>query len=50
MNLTNSSSPEVDSETGSPIENGVITDWDAMEALWERVFYQELDVDPSRQV
>ena len=30
-----------------PIEKGVITDWDDMEAIWQHTFYNELRVVPS---
>ncbi|XP_043940997.1 actin-like [Protopterus annectens] len=31
----------------SPVEHGVITDWDAMEKLWHHTFYNELSIDPK---
>lgn len=30
-----------------PVDKGEITEWDAMERLWEWTFHQELDVDPE---
>ena len=30
-----------------PIENGIITDFDAMEKIWHYTFYERLRVDPS---
>ncbi|KAG0345239.1 hypothetical protein BG004_003857 [Podila humilis] len=32
----------------SPIENGVVTDWAAMEALWRHVLFRELGIKRSR--
>lgn len=32
-----------------PIEHGVITDWDDIEAIWRHTFEQELRLDPSEQ-
>ena len=31
----------------SPIERGVVTNWDDMEKIWQYVFDSELRVDPS---
>eukprot|EP00899_Mesostigma_viride_P024633 jgi/Mesvir1/5354/Mv15440-RA.1 len=31
-----------------PIQRGIVVDWDDMEALWHRVFYVELRVQPQR--
>ena len=30
-----------------PIDNGIVTDWDKMEKIWEHCFSNELRVDPS---
>jgi actin len=30
-----------------PIERGIITNWDAMEAIWNHTFYNELRVAPE---
>ncbi|KAF9548466.1 actin [Mortierella hygrophila] len=30
-----------------PIENGIVTDWDAMEKIWHHTFYNELRVVPE---
>ena len=30
-----------------PIENGIVTNWDEMEKIWEYCFANELRVDPS---
>ena len=30
-----------------PIEHGIVTNWDDMEAIWHHTFYNELKVDPS---
>ncbi|XP_067680452.1 actin, muscle-like [Haliotis asinina] len=32
-----------------PIHNGIITDWDDMEAVWHHVYYDDLRIDPSEQ-
>lgn len=32
----------------SPIKNGVITDWDAMEDIWYHMFYEELLLPPDK--
>lgn len=28
-------------------ENGIVTDWDNMETIWHRIFYEELKVNPE---
>merc|ERR1719474_300123 len=34
-----------------PVEHGVVTNWDNMEALWRHTLYNELEVDPkNRQI
>ena len=33
----------------SPIEHGIVTDWEDMENLWNHTFHNELRVDPSEQ-
>uniref|UniRef100_A0A914DAM8 Actin n=1 Tax=Acrobeloides nanus TaxID=290746 RepID=A0A914DAM8_9BILA len=30
-----------------PIENGVVTNWDAMEKIWHHIFYDKLCIDPQ---
>ena len=30
-----------------PIDHGIVTDWNDMECLWQRVFYNELGIDPE---
>jgi actin-related protein len=30
-----------------PIEHGIVTNWDDMEKLWHKVFYNELRVAPE---
>lgn len=30
-----------------PIEHGIVTSWDDMEAIWQHTFYNELRVDPE---
>ena len=30
-----------------PIKNGIITNWDDMEKIWEYTFYKELRIDPT---
>ena len=32
-----------------PLEHGVVTDWDGMEAIWHHTFYNELRVSPKRK-
>lgn len=32
-----------------PIENSLITDWDAMEALWSHIMYHEMKVKPEER-
>lgn len=34
-------------DTSFPIHNCVITDWDAMEEIWTRMYYEELMVPPE---
>jgi actin-related protein len=31
----------------SPITNGIITDWEDMEKVWQHIFINELRVDPE---
>jgi actin len=31
----------------SPVENGMVKDWDGVERIWHHAFYQELRTDPS---
>ena len=31
-----------------PIEHGIFTNWDDMEAIWHHTFYNELRVDPQK--
>ncbi len=35
------------SQGKSPLERGIITDWDAMERFWQIVFYNLLKIDPT---
>jgi len=30
-----------------PIENGMVYNWDDMEALWRHAYYNELRIDPK---
>jgi actin len=39
---------EEDLDGISPIERGVIKDWDGMERFWEYCFYKVLKIDPSQ--
>ena len=32
-----------------PMEHGIVTNWDDMEAIWEHTFYNELRVDPTEK-
>ncbi len=32
----------------SPLDRGIITDWNAMENFWRSVFYDKLRIDPTR--
>ncbi|KAI9026279.1 actin family [Hyaloraphidium curvatum] len=34
-------------EVRSPLKDGLVDDWDTLEALWDHVFYQSLDVNPA---
>lgn len=34
-------------DTIFPINNGVITDWDAMEYIWNQMYYEDLLVPPE---
>jgi len=36
-------------EYSQPVVNGIISDWDAMESLWEHIYNREIAVDPSTQ-
>lgn len=31
-----------------PIENGIITNWDDMEVIWQHIFYDELHAPPEK--
>lgn len=31
-----------------PIENGIITNWDDMEVIWQHIFYDELHALPEK--
>ena len=31
------------------MQNGIISDWEGMEAIWEHVMYTELEMDPKQQ-
>lgn len=31
-----------------PIENGIITNWDDMEVIWQHIFYDELHALPRK--
>ncbi|KAJ6252883.1 actin [Anaeramoeba flamelloides] len=33
----------------SPIEDGIVTDWEALEKIWHYTFYQGLEVHPEEQ-
>ena len=33
----------------SPIQHGIVVDWDDMEKIWDHVFYKELKVSPENQ-
>jgi actin-related protein len=33
--------------TAFPIKYGIIRDWDAMSALWDNIFYEEMLLEPS---
>ena len=33
-----------------PIENGIITNFEVMEKIWQYVFFNELRVDPSEDM
>lgn len=31
----------------NPLENGIVTNWDDMEKIWQHTFYDELKVSPE---
>lgn len=35
-------------DISSPMQNGIITDWDAMEDIWYHMFYEELETPPEK--
>lgn len=43
------SSPSEGLDLIYPIQEGCITDWDAMESMWAHIFEKELCVNPSKQ-
>ncbi|KAF9206133.1 hypothetical protein BGZ49_002960 [Haplosporangium sp. Z 27] len=40
--------PESELTVSTPIHNGIVTDWAAMEALWRHVLFRELGIKRSR--
>lgn len=36
-------------QTAYPIENGVVTNWDDMEHLWDYTFYEKLKINPAEK-
>lgn len=35
-------------DINSPIQDGIITDWEAMEEIWYHMFYEELLIPPEK--
>jgi len=40
---------EIFSQISSPIQNGIVNDWQAMEEIFKYIFFDELRVDPKHQ-
>ena len=38
-----------DTWSPSPVEGGVVRDWDEMEKIWQQIFFNELRLDPENK-